>query len=92
MALSYEDVKPIISEAPAFINPVYFVCFVYLEEDTMKNEQRIVIGDRILTHQELLKEEEEFRKERAKLFFEQKIKIFVELQNPACEWGKRKDI
>ncbi|MGQ9535428.1 MAG: hypothetical protein ACUVTF_09420 [bacterium] len=45
----------------------------------MKNEQRIVIGDRILTRQELFKEEEDFRKERAKLSFEEKIKILVDL-------------
>lgn len=58
----------------------------------MKNEQRIAIGDRILTRQELFKEEEEFRKERAKRSFEEKIKILVDLQKLAHSWGKRKDI
>jgi len=46
----------------------------------MKNKQRIVIGDRILTWQELFKEEEDFRKKRARLSFEEKIKILVDLQ------------
>lgn len=58
----------------------------------MKNEQRIAIGDRILTRQELFKEEEEFRKERAKRSFEEKIKILVDLQKLAHSWGKKKDI
>lgn len=58
----------------------------------MKSEQRIVIGDRILTGQELFKEEEDFRKKRAKLSFEEKIKILVNLQKLAQSWGKRKDI
>lgn len=58
----------------------------------MKNKQRIIIGDRILTRQELFKEEEDFRKKRARLSFEEKIKILVELQKLAHRWGKRKDI
>ena len=58
----------------------------------MKNKQRIIIGDRILTRQELLKEEEDFRKKRARLSFEEKIKILVELQKLAHRWGERKDI
>ena len=58
----------------------------------MKNKQRIVIGDRILTRQELFKEEEDFRKKRARLSFEEKIKILVDLQKLAHSWGKRKDI
>ena len=58
----------------------------------MKNEQRIVIGDRILTGQELFKEEEDFRKKRARLPLEEKIKILVSLQKLAQSWGKRKDI
>ncbi|MBE0479001.1 hypothetical protein IBX65_07810 [Candidatus Aerophobetes bacterium] len=58
----------------------------------MKSEQRIVIGDRILTRQGLFKEEEDFRKKRAKLSFEEKIKILVNLQKLAQSWGKRKDI
>lgn len=58
----------------------------------MENEQRIAIGDRILTRQELHKEEEEFRKKRAKLSFEEKIKALVDLQKLAYSWGGKKGI
>lgn len=58
----------------------------------MENEQKIVIDDRILTKDELFKEEEDFRKERAKLPFEEKIKALVELQKLAYSWGKKKDL
>lgn len=58
----------------------------------MKDEQKIVIGDRVLTREELFQEEKEFRKERAKLSFEEKIKILVDLQKLACSWGQKKDV
>lgn len=57
----------------------------------MKNNQKIVIGDRILTKKELF-EEEEFRKERAKLSFEEKIGQLIELQKLASSWGNKKDV
>jgi len=57
----------------------------------MKNNQKIVIGDRILTKKELF-EEEEFRKERAKLSFEEKIRQLIELQKLASSWGNKKDV
>ena len=58
----------------------------------MKNKQKIVIGNRVLTRQELFKEEEDFRRNRAKLSFAEKIKILVDLQKLACNWGKRKNV
>ena len=57
----------------------------------MKNNQKIVIGDRILTKKELF-EEEEFRKERAKLSFEEKIGQLIELQKLASSWGNKKNL
>ena len=57
----------------------------------MKNNQKIVIGDRILTKKELF-EEEEFRKERAKLSFEEKIRQLIELQKLASSWGNKKNL
>jgi len=58
----------------------------------MKNEERIIISNRILTKKKLYGEKKQFRKERAKLSFEEKIKILVDLQKLAYSWGKKKDI
>jgi len=58
----------------------------------MKNEKRIIISNRILTKKELYEEKKQFRKERAKLSFEEKIKILVDLQKLAYSWGNKKDI
>ncbi len=58
----------------------------------MVNNQKIVIGDRVLTREDLFKEEEKFRKERAKLSFEEKIRILVNLQKLAKTWGEKKDV
>jgi len=58
----------------------------------MGNEQKIVIDDRILTRDELFKEEDDFRKERAKIPFEEKIKALVDLQKLAYSWGRKKDV
>ena len=57
----------------------------------MKNNQKIVIGDSILTKKELF-EEEEFRKERAKLSFAEKIRHLIELQKLAYSWGNKRDV
>ncbi|MBT9131054.1 MAG: hypothetical protein DDT42_01818 [candidate division WS2 bacterium] len=58
----------------------------------MVNNQKIVIGDRVLTREDLFKEKERSRKERAKLSFEEKIRILVNLQKLAKTWGKKKDV
>uniref|UniRef100_A0A7C4TGR7 Uncharacterized protein n=1 Tax=candidate division WOR-3 bacterium TaxID=2052148 RepID=A0A7C4TGR7_UNCW3 len=58
----------------------------------MENEQKILIGNEIFTREELHRREQEFRKKRANLSFEQKIKMLIDLQKLARNWGKRKDI
>lgn len=58
----------------------------------MKGEQTIVIGDRILKREDLFREEEAARRERANLRFEEKIKILLSLQKLARDWGRKKDI
>lgn len=58
----------------------------------MENDQKIVIGQRILTREELFREQEKFRKEQANLPFEEKIKILVSLQEIAYSWGEKKDV
>ncbi len=55
----------------------------------MKNEQKIIIDGVVFTRDELFKEKEKFRRERAKLPFEEKIKILVELQKIAKTWGNK---
>ncbi|MCX7995358.1 MAG: hypothetical protein N3A65_06270 [candidate division WOR-3 bacterium] len=56
------------------------------------DDKKIVIGDRILTRDELYQNEKEFRQERARLSFEENIKILVELQKLARTWGRKEDI
>ncbi len=58
----------------------------------MVDEKYILIGDKILTKKELFQQQEELQKQRAKLPFEEKIKILVELQKLAKTWGNRKDV
>lgn len=58
----------------------------------MENNQKIVIGDRILTKKELFEEEENFRKERANFSYEEKIRHLVELQKLAYSWGNKRDV
>ncbi|MCM8832184.1 MAG: hypothetical protein NC918_08340 [Candidatus Omnitrophica bacterium] len=58
----------------------------------MRSEQKIVIGKKVYTRQKLFKKEEEIRKKDAKLPFEEKIKILVELQKLAYSWGNKKDV
>jgi len=57
----------------------------------MKGEQKIIIGKKVFTRRELFKEEMT-RKERAKLSFEEKIKILINLQKLARDWGGKKDV
>ncbi|MEW6618234.1 MAG: hypothetical protein AB1422_02595 [bacterium] len=58
----------------------------------MENNQKIKIGKRILTRKELFEEKGKFRKERAKLPFNEKIKALSQLQELAYSWGNKKDI
>ncbi len=56
------------------------------------DKKKIVIDDRVFTDNELFLNEIDFRKERAKLPFEEKIRILVELQKLARDWGMKKDV
>lgn len=55
-------------------------------------EQTIVVGERVWTREEWFREEEEFRKERARLSFEAKIRILVEMQKLAQSFGQKKGV
>ncbi len=55
----------------------------------MTDEMKIVIGERVFTREDLFREDEEARKRRAQLPFEEKIRILVELQKLARHWGRR---
>jgi len=57
----------------------------------MEGEQKIVIGEKVLRRRKLFKEEVA-RRERAKLSFEEKIKILIDLQKLAQDWGGKKDV
>jgi len=63
-----------------------------LKRNIMENEIKIIIYDKVYTREELHKMEEEFRKSRAKLSFEEKIKILVDLQKLAFNLSKKKEI
>lgn len=56
------------------------------------SDQKIVIGERVLTREELFREAEEFRKERAKFPLEEKIRILVELQKLAQSFGGKREV
>ena len=58
----------------------------------MEGEQKIVIGEKVLRRRELFEEEEVARRERAKLPFEEKIKILINLQKLARNWRGKKDV
>ncbi|MBM4465829.1 MAG: hypothetical protein FJ014_09800 [Chloroflexi bacterium] len=58
----------------------------------MEDEQKIVIGDRVLRREDLFQGEERARRERAKLPFEEKIEILVHLQRLAYGWGRKRDV
>ncbi len=55
-------------------------------------QPRILLGDRTFTREEWFQEVERARKERAQLPFKEKIRILVELQRLARDWGGRPDI
>lgn len=63
---------------------------------TSTNQQReqvkILIGDQTFTCEEWFQEVEKARRERAQLPFEEKIRILVQLQRLARDWGGHSDI
>jgi len=61
-------------------------------DNAMEEEPRILIGDRVVSRRDLFQEEEKARKERAKLSFEEKIRILVRLQELAHNWGRKKEV
>ena len=63
-----------------------------LKKNVMKNDVRIVIGDKTFTREELFEEQERFHKERAKLTLEEKIGVLIDLQKLAYSWGGKKDV
>lgn len=58
----------------------------------MEDNQKILIGDKIITRKELFKEKQKFRKVKAQMPFEEKIKALVDLQKIAYGWGGRRDV
>jgi hypothetical protein len=61
--------------------------------DERKKEVKIKREDgRLITLEELFESKKKTRMELAKLSFEEKIKILVELQKIAYSWGNKKDV
>ena len=58
----------------------------------MEDNQKIVIGNKVITRKELFEEQERFRKARARMPFKKKIKALIDLQTIASKWGKRRDV
>ena len=58
----------------------------------MESNQKIIIGNKIITRKELFAEKEKFRKLKAQMPFEEKIKALVDLQKLAFTWGRKKDV
>ncbi|MCX8068517.1 MAG: hypothetical protein N3B68_12060 [Anaerolineae bacterium] len=50
-------------------------------------QPRILLGGRVFTREEWFQEVEKARRERAQLPFEEKIRILVQLQRLARDWG-----
>jgi len=55
-------------------------------------QPKILLGDRVFTREEWFQEVENARLERARLPFEEKIRILVELQRLARDWGGQPDL
>lgn len=53
---------------------------------------KILLGDQVFTREEWFQEAEKARQERAQLPFEEKIRILVELQRLARDWGGHPEI
>ena len=58
----------------------------------MEDNRKIVIGDKIMTREELFAEKEKLREVKAGMSFEEKIKALVELQKIAYGWGGKTDV
>ena len=58
----------------------------------MEDNQKFVIGDKIVTRKELFEEKDKFRKQKARASFEEKIKTLIDLQRIAYNWGGKKDV
>ncbi|MCX8067710.1 MAG: hypothetical protein N3B68_07845 [Anaerolineae bacterium] len=54
--------------------------------------KQIFLDDRTFTREEWFQEVEKARRERAQLPFEEKIRILVQLQRLARDWGGHPDI
>ncbi len=52
-------------------------------------DPKIVVGERVWTREEWFQEEAAFRKERARLPFEVKVRMLVELQKLARTFGRK---
>ena len=55
----------------------------------MEDEQKFIIGKRILKRSDFFKGEETRKKQTATLSFEKKIKILIDLQKLAYKWGRK---
>ncbi len=55
-------------------------------------DERIVVGERVWTREQWFQEEAAFRKERARLPFEVKIRMLVELQKLARAFGRKTEM
>ncbi len=58
----------------------------------MEDGKKIIIGNKVMTREELFAEKEKSRKRMARMSFEEKIKALVELQQIAYDWGGKKDV
>jgi len=58
----------------------------------MEKDKKIVIGNRIISREELFREKEKSRRDRSRMPFEKKIKALAELQKIARGWGGKKDV
>lgn len=58
----------------------------------MEDKRKIIIGDKVMTREELFKHKEKSRKHKAAMSFEEKIKALIQLQRIACGWGGKRDV
>lgn len=58
----------------------------------MEDDRKIVIGDKIMTREELFEAKEKSREARSRMSFEEKVKALVELQKIAYGWGGKTDV
>ncbi|OQX81309.1 MAG: hypothetical protein B6D56_02505 [Candidatus Omnitrophica bacterium 4484_70.1] len=60
-----------------------------LKKNTMEDEEKFIIGKKILKRSDFFKEEETRKRKAATLSFEKKIKILIDLQKLAYKWGRK---